>query len=133
MQQRQQHKENCNMTLTPRVLGVRLNFFVREVGTGVLNVSSSAPTSCLSTLRCFSKIPIILVILLMAALVKATMNDVPRTSQVAWTLAYKHRKPNGTGIEREVMHQERNKSVVGNLAACVNSDNNKQRVKAGGL
>ena len=44
-------------------------------------------TSCVSTLRCFSNAPMSLVILLMAALVKATMKDVPKTNQVASSFA----------------------------------------------
>lgn len=57
-------------------------------------------TSCWSTLRCLSKTPIILVILLMAAFVKATMKDVPRTSQLACTLACKKSRTETASTEK---------------------------------
>lgn len=64
-------------------------------------------TSCLSTLRCLSKTPIILVILLIAAFVKATIKDVPRTNQVACTLACIHKQAktqSTTGRRHELSH-----------------------------
>ena len=71
-------------------------------------------TSCLSTLRCLSKTPINLVILLMAAFVKATIKDVPKTNQVADTLACNKSPTQQASVNRQRQHAKtKNANTMG--------------------